>query len=444
AEWFGVWERKAAGVPVLVHDAFTNGVVYAVLHFDMRVLPQELIPYAALLSEMLGSLDTDGFAFGELETELNVHTGGFSAMTEGFLENRDDSRLLPKFTVSVKALRPKTGRMFELAEEILLRTKFDDPDRIRTVLTRHQSRLDGAAIRNGFGFAYTRAQSYIGEGGAFNEKTRGFDYYWFVSDLADSFDVKAPEIAANLKRTAGLLFRSGTLTAAVTGGPEEAAAFAEAFERFAKHLPQGRPDPRAWAFDIRKRNEGFATPSKVQYAVQGYNLKKLGHPWSGRMHVLGQVLSTDWLQTRIRVIGGAYGGFARIHPNGTMLFCSYRDPNLEQTLDSFAATPGFLRTFEPDSTAMTRYIIGTIANLDQPRTASEKGREAVRCRLERVTAADLQAERDDVLATTAADIRAMAPIVSDVLGRRAFCVYGNEEKIRAAAGLFGTVLNPIR
>jgi len=38
----------------------------------------------------------------------------------------------------------------------------------------------------------------------------------------------------------------------------------------------------------------------------------------------------------------------------------------------------------------------------------------------------------------------MAPLVSDVLSQRAFCVYGNDEKIKAAAGLFGTVLNPLR
>jgi Zn-dependent M16 (insulinase) family peptidase len=444
AEWFVVEERKVAGVPVLFHDAFTNGVVYASLYFDMQVLPQELIPYAALLSEMLGSLDTGRYPFAELETALNVHTGGFSTATEMFLEDRDDSRLLPKFTVSVKALRPKTGRMFDLAGEVLLRTKFDDPARIRTVLTRHQSRLDGAARRNGYYFAFNRALSYTGAGGAFGEKTRGFEYYWFVSDLADSFDVQAGTIAANLKRTAALLFTSGNLTAAATGGPEESEAFTKAFKQFAKALAPGRPEPQSWTFDIRKRNEGFATPSKVQYVVEGYNMKKLGHSWNGKINVLTQVLSTDWLQTRIRVIGGAYGGFSMINPNGTFLLCSYRDPNLEQTLDTYAATPDYLKSFEADSTAMTRYIIGTVSNLDQPRTASEKGREAVRCRFERVSAADLQAERDAVLSTTAADIRAMAPLVSDVLGQRAFCVYGNEEKIKAAAGVFGTVLNPLR
>ncbi len=271
AEWYGVEERKVAGVPVLFHDAFTNGVVYASLYFDMRVLPQELIPYAALLSEMLGSLDTGRYPFAELETALNVHTGGFSTATEMFLEDRDDSRLLPKFTVSVKALRPKTGQMFDLAGEVLNRTKFDDPDRIRTVLTRHQSRLDGAARRNGFGFATNRALSYIGDGGMFNEKTRGFDYYWFVSDLADSFDVQAGTIAANLKRTAGLLFTSGNLTAAATGGPEETEAFTKAFKGFAKALAPGRPEPQSW--DLRHPEEERGVRHPLQGAVRGRGIQ---------------------------------------------------------------------------------------------------------------------------------------------------------------------------
>jgi hypothetical protein len=85
---------------------------------------------------------------------------------------------------------------------------------------------------------------------------------------------------------------------------------------------------------------------------------------------------------------------------------------------------------------MTRYIIGTIANLDYPLTPSEKGDMAFRWHIEKITCEQVQADRDAVLATTAADIRSMSKVIGDILDQHVYCVYGNEEKLKANKDLF--------
>jgi presequence protease len=88
--------------PVLHYDDFTNDIVYTNLYFDIKTLPQELIPYASLLNAMLGKLGTENYTFGELDNELNIHTGGFSTFTSTFLRIKEmtiffpSSRLLQK------------------------------------------------------------------------------------------------------------------------------------------------------------------------------------------------------------------------------------------------------------------------------------------------------------------------------------------------------------
>src|SRR5690606_15421529 len=125
------------------------------------------------------------------------------------------------------------------------------------------------------------------------------------------------------------------------------------------------------------KNEGFMSASMVQYVVKGYDFKKLGYEWDGKMQVLNQILSRDYLQNKIRVMGGAYGGWAQISAAGNALFASYRDPNLTETLDNYDAAPDFLKAFNVDSTEMTRFIIGTISNIDRPTTASQRGSMAM-------------------------------------------------------------------
>ena len=89
---------------------------------------------------------------------------------------------------------------------------------------------------------------------------------------------------------------------------------------------------------------------------------------------------------------------------------------------------------------MTRYIIGTIAGIDNPLTPSQKGNMAVRYYFEKTSKDELQKDRDEVLSTTADDLRNFAPLVKDVLEKDVICVFGNETLLRENEGLFGALV----
>lgn len=79
-------------------------------------------------------------------------------------------------------------------------------------------------------------------------------------------------------------------------------------------------------------NEGIMTPGKVQYVAAGGDFRKFGYSFHGSMKVLETILRYEYLWTKIRVQGGAYGATARFDRNGTMFFASYRDPKLKESL----------------------------------------------------------------------------------------------------------------
>lgn len=440
-EWYDVQEKDFADVKVLQHNAFTNSILYSNLYFDTRVLPQELIPYAKLLSAVLGKLNTENFSYGELDNELNIHTGGFSTYLTEYMANHSDDEMLPKFAVYTKATTEKAGKMFELADEIILNSKFDDKDRLKELISRHFSGVDSDIKNNGLNYAMTRLRSYYSNYGMYSEMTGGLEYYRFLTDLSDNFDAKSDEIVANLEKTAQLLFAKQNLIATVTCSEKDFAPYSQGVETLASALPDGGTELNNWKFDFSKKNEGLKSASKVQYVVKGYDFKKLGYEYTGKMRVLNQVLSTDWLQNQVRVIGGAYGGFAGISSSGNVYFASYRDPNLKETVENYDNTPGYLETFEADDKAMTRYIIGTISRMDGPKTPSQEGNLAIQYYFEKTTPEELKAEREAVLATTADDIKGMKKLVEDILGQDALCVYGNDEKVEENADLFGEVVN---
>lgn len=231
------------------------------------------------------------------------------------------------------------------------------------------------------------------------------------------------------------------MVAGITCDGRDLAAVKTELKKFIGSLPDEKAADQNWSLSVSKKNEGILSTSKVQYVIQGYDFKKLGYEYDGKLRVLSQILTRDYLQKQIRVIGGAYGGFAGISANGNVFFGSYRDPNLKETLDNFEATPEYLRNFEADQTTMTRFIIGTISRMDRPLTPSQKGRVAFRRYFENTGREYVQRERDAVLTTTPQDIKKFEKIITDVLAQNAYCVYGNESKIKENKDQFDDLLD---
>ncbi len=435
-QWYETLEKNVADVPVLHYSDFTNDIVYANLFFDTHALPEELIPYGKLMAELIGKMNTENYTFGELDNALNIHTGGFYTYLNSFLESNSDDQLITKFVVTAKATVDKSDKLFEICSEILNHSKFEDLERLKEVLTRHQSQVESGVKNYGIHYAMTRLTSYYTNRGMYNELTDGLTYYDFITDLTTNFDAKSEEIVKNLQQTAALLFNKQNLIAGITCSDTNYLTYEPELDKFIATLANEDLHTNTWAFDFEAKNEGLMSASMVQYVVKGYNFKKLGYEWDGKMQVLNQILSRDYLQNKIRVMGGAYGGWAEISPSGDALFASYRDPNLSETLENYDAAPDFLKAFNVDSTEMTRFIIGTISNIDQPTTASQRGFMATNNYFTKRTKAELEAERHAVLTTSVEDIRDYEVMMADVLAQGVICVYGNDQKIKDNKDLF--------
>ncbi len=440
AAFYPVEEPEPGKQPLLWHKTFTNGIAYISLHFDLRQIPQDLIPYASLLCDLTTLFDTENHTYGEVGKLLNMYTGGFNTRIQTYLENYDDDRLVPKFTVTTRVMPDQLDNMFGLTNEILLKSKFTDKERLKSLMTRLQSQLDANAKRDGLGIAMGRIQSYFSKQGLFKEITGGLDYYWFVTDLNRNLDQKAGHISSKLKQLTEMLFTRENCTVSLTGTEAEMNVFRPALQRFMGSFRSAQPMYHGWNLKPEKKNEGIITSSKVQYVIEGYNFRKLGYAWDGKLRVLNQILSSDWLQNQVRVIGGAYGGFSRISPDGTITFNSYRDPNLKETLDAYKGTVQYLKQLSIDQAELTRYIIGTISAMDRPLTPSQQGEQAVANHFTGRTAMQAQQDRDAVLSTSLTDIRNFSKMINDVLATQTLCVYGNSEKITNAGAMFGKTI----
>lgn len=442
---YEVEEKSIASTKTLHYADFTGNIIYARMMFDLKAIPQELIPYAQLLSDILGAMSTEKYTYGDLQNVVNKHTGGIFATINTYLEKNDDNKLIPLFVVTAKATQDKSKEMMELAGEIINKTKIDDIDRLKNIVLRLHAGVEDDVKTNGRGIATDRMLSYFSNDGMFDELTQGIEYYKFITDVNNKLNNgNEQEVIDNLTRTAQLIFCQQNLTLGLTCSNSNMAIFNPAFSEFAQSLNKGDGTTYDWNFAREAKNEGLLSASKVQYVIQGGNFIDLGYKWDGKIRVMSQILSREYLQNTVRVQGGAYGGYCNVRPSGQMIFGSYRDPNLKETFDNYAGATEFLRTFEAEDVEMTRFIIGTISNMDGPTTPMTRGIQAISNYYTKTTKEQRLAERKAVLTTTPEDIRAYAPMVEKVLNQNIFCVFGSENKIQENKQLFKTTYHIVK
>lgn len=170
----------------------------------------------------------------------------------------------------------------------------------------------------------------------------------------------------------------------------------------------------------------------MNYVGKAANLYDLGYQLHGSVSVILNYLRSTWLWERVRVQGGAYGGFCLFdRRSGVLSYLSYRDPNLLDTLDNYDQSAEFLRQLDLSDDELIKSIIGAIGLIDAYQLPDAKGYTSMVRYLAGDSNEMRQRLRDQVLSTTAADFEAFVEVLEQVKRQGLVVVLGSEEAIEA-------------
>ena len=436
-------EMKIADIPTVFHEIETNGIGYLDLMFDLSDVPEKDLPMVGLLQAVLGIIDTEHYEYGELFNEINRHTGGIGTSLELYpdVTKVKEKEFKATFEIKGKALYGQIPFAIRMMKEILTASKLDDEKRLKEILSMTKTRLQDRFLSAGHSAAALRAMSYKSPISKFKDTTNGIEYYQNIREMEEHFDEKKEEIISGLKALSELLFRKGNVMISYTASREGLAVLEEEIGSLKEALYLERTPESRCILHCEKKNEGFKTSSKVQFAAKAGNFIDAGEEYNGALQILKVIMSYEYLWINIRVKGGAYGCMSNFNRIGEGYFVSYRDPNLGRTLEIYDGVPEYLENFTVSERDMTKYIIGTISNIDQPMTPATKGDRSMNLYMNHVSAEMIRKEREQILTANQEDIRALAGVARAVLANDQICVIGNEAKIEEEKELFMTVEN---
>ncbi|WKZ39384.1 MAG: insulinase family protein [Anaerolineales bacterium] len=428
-------EIQVQDAKVLYHDIFTNGIFYLDLAFDLRALPQELLPLTEVFARALFEMGTETEDYVKLSQRIGKSTGGIhgSSVSVTALPTKEAQAML---MIRGKSTVGQATEMLSILRDVLLTAKFDDRERLKQIVLEEKSGLESALAPSGHSFANMRLRAQFGGAGWINEQTGGVSYLFALRELATEIDKNWKKVLAKMEAMRDALINCKTLTANVTLDAANWKTVQPHLENFIFAMPV--KDAQLSPFNIQPetRKEGLAIPAQVNYVGKGANLYDLGYTYDGSVEVVMGYLRLTHLWEKIRVQGGAYGAMASFDDaTGVLTFLSYRDPNLAATIENYDKAAAFLKGLDSSRLSeneLKKSIIKAIGAMDAYQLPDAKGYTSMMRHITGRTDEHRQKVRDEVLSANGEDFIHFGEVLEKAAQSDAVVVLGSQSALEGA------------
>ncbi|GAB4534648.1 MAG: insulinase family protein [Anaerolineales bacterium] len=420
-------------VPLLHHDLFTNGILYLDLAFDLHTLSAEDLSLVPLFGRALTEMGTHKEDYVRLLQRIGKNTGGieYSHLLSAI---PGDPQGGAWFFLHGKATLEHAADLLSIVRDILFDVNLDDRERFMQMVLESRARMEAGLVPGGHTYVNRRLNAHLHTAGWASEQMSGLSALEFMRGLGEQVQQNWESVRQRLERIRSALLSQHILTANVTLDEANWRALRPQVEAFLSGIPAAPRVRREWPEQVYPAGEGFGIPAQVHYVGKAISLAELGVPAHGSQAVIRHYLNSTYLWEKVRVQGGAYGGFnVYDRLSGVWAFISYRDPNLQPTLQAYDGVAHFLRSQAVSRDEVERAIIGVIGEMDDYQLPDARGLTALQRYLLGITDEERQRWREEVLGTTPQDLRTFGDVLSAVVTRGCEVVIGPSESVEAVA-----------
>ncbi len=330
-----------------------------------------------------------------------------------------------------KAMVSQTSDLLGILQDVLNNAQLHDRDRIRQIVLEEKAGMEAGLTNAGHRIVSARLKARYSQADWAAEVMGGIDQLFFLRKLLQQIDQNWAGVQIIFEEMRTLLLRQPyALCNATVDGSSWNVVRGQVTD-FLSALPAERLKVETWNPEAMPPAEGLTIPAQVNFVGKGANLYRNGYKLHGSSFVITPYLRGTYMWDKIRVQGGAYGGFSIFDNNsGAFNYVSYRDPNLDQSLAAYDQAGAFLRNLVINEAELTKAIIGAIGEIDAYQLPDAKGYTSLARYLIGIDDEERQRLRDEVLGTTPADFHKFGEVLDAARADSAVVVLGAAESVQ--------------
>lgn len=368
-------QESIGKLQVFHHNCFTNSIVYAGLSFDLPEISEEDLPMMRLMTTLMPQMGCGNRNYIDNLNYIQANTGGIGVFLTLSYHVEDYHRLHPTFQVRSKSLYRNVDKLFPLLKDIVTSVDFTDLPRLKEVILKHFTVLQGSINQNALRYAMNLAASGLDIGSKISNLCFGLEYYYRIKSLVANFDEEAPALIKKLQELQNKISSSERPHLILTCDNSM-------YTQLKKHKFYGLqdlsiPEQTPWKGNLTLLptiSQGRIIASPVAFTSKAFKTIPYRHVDSAALNIAINLFDNLALHPMIREQGGAYGGGSMCHSmSGNFFFYSYRDPNISTTLDAFESAVNSVLAGDFDERDLEEAKLEVIQSLDAPVAPGQRG-----------------------------------------------------------------------
>ncbi len=425
-------------MPVYSHDLFTNGIDYVDYSFDIRGLNEEERMYLPLFTKMVTTGSLPDIPYDEVARIFTLITGGFGSFLESSVIHPDRKILKDSAFFRVKFLEYDYKKALDIVLRMFKESMLSEEKRLKDVLTEMKNDYLAAVIPSGNAFATLRAGSRLSETLRREEQWRGIDQLLFLNKInEDTGSASLKKIGKILESIREKVLTSKMLSLNITASDKEIAKLQNYLEEILIDFPVGdeyKINSQPGNSLEYMEQESIIISSPVSYSAQAFRSSLIESKEYGAEILLSHILRTDYLWENVRMKGGAYGASASANGmEGIFSFSSYRDPNIEKTIDAFKEGLGLFSREGIKEDVLEKAIITIVGKDVRPQSPGEKSIIGFIRKLYNITDDIRKTRRKSIMEADSALLKAAAGRLLKSMSESAIVVMAGKEDLGKAS-----------
>ncbi len=442
-------ETGAGGFFVAADGMPTNGIVYLAAAFDLRGLPSRLWNYIARFEGAVSDFGTKGLDYAEATRRRTRCTGVLACNLSSQL-SFDGQTFRPSLVFTMKTTESSLDDALEVFRQALFELDPRDPARMADLIVQDRAVLRADFVQDARATTRIHSARRLSRQSHVEDVVRGLPQLALLERLgAAAPEVSYGESAESIEAIRDFILdpaRASFSFAGPDGARDKTRAAVD------KWLSAMRPAgvPAAWTEDFTPDfapfREGLSAALQVSFSALSAPAPHASSPESLALSVGSSIVSTDYMLPEVRLKGNAYGaGVGYTAATSTLVFSSYRDPHVAETLETMLKAKAFVTSSVWSKEKVDNAILTIVKRFEAPiRPAAA---------VTRLLTHNLIGITDEWLAERYAKLLALKPqevqettlrLLEEAMPRASYCVAASEAMLaEAARRIPGLTISPI-
>lgn len=436
------YEETNEGVHFIRSDIKGAKSSYFNILFDASGVRYEDIHKLNLISNLFGELPTTNYEGKRLVSEIERYIS--SIYVGPSIKYYDGGGYKPYFSFSARALDKNLDKAFELLEELMYETKFEDVKIVRNVVSSNKNSIRQEFNANPSSYATSLATAQNDSDYLYDNYLNGTEYLKFLDSVEKMSDEEIKVLLAECRELLLSLYnRSGLICELISNFDTVKVLKSKLVELSYdfKNEKIKEIDYNEFLAPLKERI-ALVSSGTMQYNMISMPMQKSEIEYSSKYDVLKSILDINVLFNEFRAKRSAYGSYSTFNKQRGLIY-TYRDPNLKESYDVFKSVPTLLRSLKMSDDELDNYKLNAYSKFAYPLTKFDAAMIAIEEALTKT-----KIKRPDryvgymreIKALKKDDLEDMYKLVDELANKGKCITAGNREQIESNKDMFDEII----